>query len=88
VVHLHYFAGACDWWVVELNSIERPGRAFGFVCLGDPAMAEWGYIDPLELASIFRPPSFGYPVSGGTPASPRRSSSSASWDGRPGRRGR
>ena len=56
VVHLHYFAGACDWWVVELDSIERPGLAFGFVCLGEPAMAEWGYIDLHELAEVFRPP--------------------------------
>ena len=56
VVHLHYFVGACDWWVVELDSIERPQLAFGYVCLGDPAMAEWGYIDLHELAGIFWAP--------------------------------
>jgi hypothetical protein len=65
VVYLHYFAGACDWWVVELDSVERPHHAFGYACLGDPAMREWGYIDLHELASIFRPPSFGDPLPGG-----------------------
>ena len=54
VVHLHYFTGACDWWVVELDPAER--LAFGYVCLGDPAMAEWGYIALDELAEVFRPP--------------------------------
>ncbi len=38
VVHLHYFLGACDWWVVELDRTERPGLAFEFACLGDPQM--------------------------------------------------
>jgi hypothetical protein len=56
VVHLHYFVGGCDWWVVELDSIERPQLAFGYVCLGDPQLAEWGYIPLDELAEIFRPP--------------------------------
>jgi hypothetical protein len=32
VVHLHYFVGGCDWWVVEVDSIERPHLAFGYVC--------------------------------------------------------
>jgi hypothetical protein len=67
VVHLHYFVGTCDWWVVELDSAERPQLAFGYACLGDPAMAEWGYIDLHELAGIFRAPSLGEPVPGGAP---------------------
>ena len=54
VVHLHYFTGACDWWVVELDPAER--LAFGYVCLGGPQMAEWGYIALDELAEIFRLP--------------------------------
>jgi hypothetical protein len=56
VVHLHYFVGGCDWWVVEVHSIERPQLTFGYVCLGDPQLAEWGYIDLHELAEVFRPP--------------------------------
>jgi Protein of unknown function (DUF2958) len=56
IVHLHYFVGGCDWWVVELDSAERPQLAFGYVCLGDPQMAEWGYIGLDELAEIYRPP--------------------------------
>jgi hypothetical protein len=56
VVHLHYFVGGCDWWVVELDSAERPQLAFGYVCLGDPQMAEWGYIPLDELTEVFRSP--------------------------------
>jgi len=54
IVHLHYFVGACDWWVVEYDPDER--LAFGCACLGDPQMAEWGYIPLEELAAIFQPP--------------------------------
>ena len=60
-----HFVGGCDWWVVELDSAERPQLAFGYACLGDPQMAEWGYIDLHELVEIWRPPSFGEPRPGG-----------------------
>ncbi len=29
---------------------------FGYVCLGDPQMAEWGCIPLDELAEVFQPP--------------------------------
>ena len=32
VVHLHYFAGGSDWWLVEFNPEDR--IAFGYVRLG------------------------------------------------------
>lgn len=51
LLHLHYFVGACDWYVAELDTTQ-PGLAFGYVDLGDPANAEWGYFDLAELASI------------------------------------
>lgn len=38
------------------SSIERPQLAFGYACLGDPQMAEWGYIALDELAVVYRPP--------------------------------
>src|SRR4051812_20378940 len=62
-VYVHYFVGACDWWVTELDRAELV--AFGYVCLGDPSMAEWGSIDLVDLAEVFQPPSFGKPVPGG-----------------------
>jgi hypothetical protein len=46
---LHYFAAGCDWWVCEVDP--RTGAAFGYVCLGDPYNAEWGYLDLNELCS-------------------------------------
>lgn len=54
IVHLHYFLGGCDWWVIELNADE--GLAFGYVRLhGDDQSAEWGSMDIGELASIYEP---------------------------------
>jgi len=50
LVMLHYFTGGCDWWLVELD--QRTGLAFGYVCLGDPGSAEWGYVDLNELCSL------------------------------------
>jgi hypothetical protein len=40
---------ACDWWVAEYRPETR--EAFGYVSLGMPGCAEWGYIalDELEL---------------------------------------
>jgi hypothetical protein len=51
--HLHYFHGCCDWWITEkdVETADAPGQhqAFGFVNLGDPQNAEWGYISIVEL---------------------------------------
>lgn len=49
-VHLHYFFGASDWFITEVNPNEK--LAFGYVCLnGDWEMAEFGYISIDELTS-------------------------------------
>lgn len=48
-LHLHYFVGACDWYIAELDVDLR--TAFGFVNLGDPNNAEWGDINLHELRS-------------------------------------
>lgn len=47
VVHLHYFVGGCDWYVMELDENRR--RAFGYVNLNDEQNAELGYFDMIEL---------------------------------------
>jgi hypothetical protein len=44
------FAGACDWWIAEYDP--ATGTAFGYACLGDPACAEWGYLDLPELERV------------------------------------
>ncbi len=49
-IHLHYFAGGCDWWIAEYDP--ATGRAFGYACLGDPSCAEWGYIDLPDLERV------------------------------------
>lgn len=51
VVHLHYFVGSCDWFVMELDR-EELRIAFGWVDLGDPQNAELGYFDLEELAQV------------------------------------
>ena len=53
VIWLHYFAGACDWWLVEYDPAEKIG--FGYACLGDPMCAEWGYVPLDELEIIYEP---------------------------------
>jgi len=50
LLHLHYFVGACDWYVAELDGDHR--IAFGYVNLGDDQNAEWGYMDLTELRGI------------------------------------
>jgi hypothetical protein len=49
-IWLHYFAGACNWYVAELS--EAGDIAFGYANLGDPVNAEWGYIHLPELAEL------------------------------------
>jgi hypothetical protein len=50
VLHLHYFAAACDWWITEYDP--ATGTAFGYTSLGDPASAEWGYLHLPELEQV------------------------------------
>jgi hypothetical protein len=50
LVALHYFIGGADWWLFEVDL--ESGLGFGFVCLGDVASAELGYVDLHELAAI------------------------------------
>jgi hypothetical protein len=56
----HYFVGGCDWWITEYNPAD--GIAFGYACLGDPTMAEWGYVSLVELEEIVIRPSVGLPI--------------------------
>ncbi len=51
IVWLHYFTGSADWWVVEFNP--STGQAFGYACLGDPDMAEWGTFHLPELEELY-----------------------------------
>jgi Protein of unknown function (DUF2958) len=50
LLHLHFFVGACDWYVAELDGDHR--IAFGYVNLGDDQNAEWGYMDLTEMRGI------------------------------------
>lgn len=47
LVVLHYFRGACDWWITERDSTDEQLQAFGLASLGyEP---ELGYISIHEL---------------------------------------
>ena len=48
VIWLHYFAGGCDWWLAELETVEW--TAFGAADLGHGP--EWGRIDLAELERV------------------------------------
>lgn len=57
VIHLHYFSGGSDWYIIEkdkgspddtIQGIQQ--QAFGYAILnGDTINAEWGYINIFEL---------------------------------------
>ena len=49
LVYLHFFLGSCDWFMTEYDGIDS---FFGFAILGDPEMAEWGYISFKELIEL------------------------------------
>ena len=49
IIQAHFFLGNCDWFAAEFDGEDT---FFGFVCLGDPEMAEWGYFSLSELKSI------------------------------------
>lgn len=51
VVYLHYFLGACDWWITELDIDGGVDQAFGMACLGDPFSAGLGYISITEIVT-------------------------------------
>jgi hypothetical protein len=43
--------GGCDWWLVEYDPDQHLG--FGYVSLGDPSCAEWGYVSLAELEAVW-----------------------------------
>lgn len=47
IAHLHYFKGACDWWITERDSSEEQIQSFGRADLGYGP--ELGYISIKEL---------------------------------------
>jgi hypothetical protein len=50
LIHLHFFIGGCDWFIVEYDGQDL---FWGFAILNDDyEMAEWGYISFNELKSI------------------------------------
>jgi len=53
IARMHFFIGSADWWITEYDPIDR--LLYGFVNLGDPGMAEWGYISLDELIGLKLP---------------------------------
>lgn len=49
VIYLHFFVGACDWYIAEYDGHDI---FYGFACLGDIEMAEWGTISFQELKDL------------------------------------
>jgi hypothetical protein len=49
IIQMHFFLGRCDWYVAEFDGEDT---FFGYACLGDPDMAEFGYFSLSELKSI------------------------------------
>lgn len=65
VIHLHYFVAGCDWWITEYDPSDN--TAFGYVCLGDPQNAEWGYIALAEVEAVSVPITINGDIFGSLP---------------------
>lgn len=50
IVHVKLFVSSATWYITEYNPDEK--LAFGFINLGDPEMAELGYISIAELEQM------------------------------------
>jgi len=49
IIYLYFFVGGCDWYIAEYDGNDT---FFGFACLGDVEMAEWGSISFQELKEL------------------------------------
>jgi hypothetical protein len=50
LIHLHFFIGACDWYIAEIDGEDL---FWGFAILNNDLInAEWGYISFSELKAI------------------------------------
>lgn len=49
IIYLHFFISSCSWYVAEFDGEDT---FFGYVNLGDPQNAEWGYFSFSELQEI------------------------------------
>jgi hypothetical protein len=47
---LHYFGGSHDIWLAEYDP--ATGEGFGYVSIGDPDNAEWGYVSLPEVEQV------------------------------------
>lgn len=48
IVHIHYFMGACDWYITERDTSIEQHQAFGYADLGH-GHGEMGYISIAEI---------------------------------------
>lgn len=60
-IYLHFHIGACHWYIAEYDGEDT---FFGFVDLGDPYQAEWGYTSYRELRDLRLVQELGDPVTG------------------------
>jgi hypothetical protein len=51
LVHMHFFIGACDWYITEYDPEERIFFCYA-ILNGDTQNAEWGYTSFDELIDI------------------------------------
>jgi len=49
MIYLHFFMANWDWWI---SKFDRKDIFYGFVCLGDSQMAEWGTVSFQELKEL------------------------------------
>ncbi len=50
IICVHFFCKSCDWYATEYDP--KTELFFGYVNLGDPENAEWGYFSQADLESV------------------------------------
>ena len=48
-IHMHFFVDSCDWYIASSDKTGDDYILFGFACLGDKELAEWGTVYLSEL---------------------------------------
>ena len=49
IIHGRFYLARCNWFAAEFDGEDE---FFGFVCLGDPVMTQWGHFSLAELNAV------------------------------------
>jgi len=51
-IHMHFFVDSCDWYIASADKTGDDYVLFGFICIGNKELAEWGTVYLSELIEL------------------------------------